>query len=278
MMKNNTSNFFSQILGKIISINAVRFVARFFRINYLGQRIYIWLFAPKRGIIEYVIENLSAQFYAKNYRDLMYLITTISAKDANESYTIKKLFENIEPGQVVYDIGAFIGFHGIFLAKHVDVTGRVISFEPYAKNRQALMENIALNQIKNITVVPVALGDKEEEGLIHGDDFTIRQEGSLGEKVTVMVGDQVVLKNNLPLPNAVKIDVDGFEYKTILGLEKTLTSETCRFLSCEIHPTLLPKGETEEMILDLVKSYGFIKIERYDLKDVFHIFAKKVSN
>jgi FkbM family methyltransferase len=278
MMKNNTSNFFSNIIGNAISLNGVRNLARFFRINYVGQKMYVWLFAPKHGIIEYVIENLSAQFYAKNYRHLMYLTTTIFAKDANESYTMKKLFENIEPGQVVYDIGAFIGFHGIFLAKHVGANGRVISFEPYAKNRQALMENIALNQIKNITVVPVALGDREDKGLIHGDDFTIRKEGSLGEKVTVAVGDQVVLNNNFPLPNAVKIDVDGFEYKTILGLEKTLTSETCRFLSCEIHPTLLPKDETPEMILDLVKRYGFTKIERYDLKDVFHIFAKKVSN
>ena len=277
MMKNNTSNFFSNIIGNAISLNVVRNLARFFRIN-LGKSIYSWLFTPKNGILSYVIENTQAQFYAKNYRHLMYLTATIFAKDADESYTIKKLFENIEPGQVVYDIGAFIGFHGIFLAKQVGVHGKVISFEPYPKNRQALMENIVLNNIKNITVVPVALGNKDDEGLIHGDDFTIRKEGSLGEKVTVMVGDQVVLNNNLPLPHAVKIDVDGFEYKTILGLEKTLTSDTCRFLSCEIHPTLLPEGETPEMILDLVKRYGFTKIERRDLKDVFHIFAKKVSN
>lgn len=267
-------------LASLFSNPILRKCARFFHVSHFGKKLYFYLFAPANQIILVAIGNIKAQFYAKSYGGLIYLTKTIYRKEADEIKVIEVLLNAVKTGDVCYDIGAYIGLHAIFLAKKTGDSGKVISFEPYSLHRHAMQDNIFLNNAKNISIINVALGDKIETGLITGDDFTIHNIayakcGTLDERVTVMVGDDLIKEKNLPLPNVVKIDVDGFEYATLKGLENTLKNPSCRFLSCEVHPFLLPMGITPEMIIELVKSFGFVDIKTYNLKDVFHIFCSK---
>ncbi len=272
MSKPSLSSFFSSPV--------LRKCARFFGVSQIGKKVYFYLFAPANCIISITIGGIIARFYAKNYGSLIYLTKTIYRKEAEEIEVIATLIDAVKEGDICYDIGAFIGLHAIFLSKKAGENGKVVSFEPYSLHRHALQDNIMLNNVKNISVIDVALGNKTETGLITGDDFTIHtisyaKQGPLDERVTVVIGDDLVKEKHLPLPNVVKIDVDGFEYATLKGLENTLKNPTCRFLSCEVHPFLLPAGVTQEMIIDLVKSFGFSNVKIYNLKDVFHIFCKK---
>ena len=59
-----------------------------------------------------------------------------------------------------YDIGANVGQHSLFMSQYV---GQVFSFEPFDGVRNKILEKIALNQSKNMTVFPVGLGDVNAE-------------------------------------------------------------------------------------------------------------------
>ena len=64
----------------------------------------------------------------------------------------------------------------------------------------------------------------------------------------------VIEEKKLRWPNVIKIDVEGYEYMVIKGLENTLRKESCKLVCCEVHPTLLTVGTTPNMVLDLLKS------------------------
>jgi len=82
-------------------------------------------------------------------------------------------------------------------------------------------------------------------------------------------------RERLPVPKAVKIDVEGFEYNVIRGLKQTLGHPACKTLCCEIHPYCLPDGITPQVIIDEVKSLGFGRITSVHRVGEIQIAASK---
>jgi predicted methyltransferase len=66
---------------------------------------------------------------------------------ANDRYepAITRLFqETLQPGMVVIDIGAHVGYYTLLAAKLVGPTGKIYAFEPEPGNNEALNKNIEL--------------------------------------------------------------------------------------------------------------------------------------
>ncbi len=82
--------------------------------------------------------------------------------------------------------------------------------------------------------------------------LTIKSSKSI--PVQVVKGDDWVLEKKLHLPSIIKIDVEGYEFHVLKGLEATIRkSKPTVFL--EIHPTLLKKiGIEKEQVLNFL--YG----------------------
>jgi hypothetical protein len=97
------------------------------------------------------------------------------------------------------------------------------------------------------------------------------------EMVDVVEGDRLVESENLPLPSAVKVDVEGSEYAVLRGLSRTLREPACRMISCEVHPNLLPSNVKPDDILTLLKSFGFSRIDIRWRRDTFHALCNKES-
>ncbi len=93
--------------------------------------------------------------------------------------------------------------------------------------------------------------------------------------VNVIEGDQVVEMFNVPSPKAVKIDVEGFEYSVVRGLQKTLNHPSCRMVCCEVHPFMLPEGITANDVTDLLGSCGFNYIDKFPRDETFHVLCYK---
>ena len=97
-------------------------------------------------------------------------------------------------------------------------------------------------------------------------------------RVEIIPGDVLVQDEKLPLPNVVKIDVEGYEYYVIRGLRNTLSNRDCHMVCVEMHPMMFPQGITCEMIIELLQSYNFNHINTKPRAGTFHAFCYKNSS
>lgn len=246
------------------------------KLFYLAER-------PRDGILQIDVLGTSARFYVRSPEELRMLQKAETGHW--EQSVMEFLKEKLSAGDVVYDVGSNIGLYAVLLGKLVGEKGLVIGFEPEQKNYDHLLKNLSLNSLNNVHIHRVALGDCDGEGKLYcGEDLLFanllnpREKETSYEVVKIMEGDSFRKAENLPVPRAVKIDVEGYEYGVLKGLKKTLQSPACQFVSCEVHPTLLPKGVKPEDVLDLLRSCGFSQISKPEAAGIpeYHALASKV--
>jgi FkbM family methyltransferase len=200
-----------------------------------------------------------------------------------EQKILELLMASVHEGDVVFDIGANVGFYTVFLALAVGAQGQVVAFEPNTESYKHLQDNLALNAVTNIRAFREALGERSGEGRLYqgpenADSSLVGP--PLGKDVghqlvDIVAGDSFRETEKLPVPRVVKVDVEGYEYQVLQGLQSTLAQPPCELLCCEIHPEFLPKRVTPEAILRLVKSLGFGTIDTYQRYDTLHLLARK---
>lgn len=191
---------------------------------------------------------------------------------------------DLRPGESVLDVGANLGQFTLPLAKMVGEKGHVLSFEPVGAAFQQLLENVKLNGLTNVQVFRKALGEEDTEAeifagggrspsIVAPEDDTIYR--SVSEKIEIVRGDTFFAREKLPIPHAVKIDVEGFEYAVLQGLRATLADPRCRLMCLEIHPHLLPSGVSAETITELLRSLGFEQFQTQSRRRELHVVALK---
>jgi FkbM family methyltransferase len=244
-------------------------------------RIYCRWFGPSGGIMQLQLGAQHARFYVHTDWTAAYLRSF-----GSEQELLERLVSIVKPGDVVYDIGANMGLHAVFLAQAVGGQGQIIAFEPELHYCERLRGNAALNDVRNIRVRSEALGDHacelellpSEPGKAAprlADHSPDARGGRAGSKVQVVEGDRLVETENLPLPRLVKIDVEGFEYAVLRGLRRTLSNSLCQIVCCEVHLRLLPEGVGQGEILDFLKSCGYSRFDVCPRPPDQHILAFK---
>ena len=128
---------------------------------------------------------------------------------------------------VYYDVGANAGYYSLLFASQEPVQN-VHAFEPNPRLVADFEQNMELNPglSPKITLHPIALGN-----------------GMVGKRL-----DDVVRELNLPLPDLVKIDVDGPESEILRGSRALLESRHAAWI-VETHSAPLEK-EVESLFRD----------------------------
>ena len=135
----------------------------------------------------------------------------------------------LNKGDTFVDIGANEGMISLLGSRLVGSTGKVISFEPNPKPRTVFQAALDKNQITNVEIFPVGLGDRQDELTLTVPRMN-SGEGSFGRpdfasdqvevmKCTTAVGDEILAN---AMPKLIKIDVEGFELIVLRGLSKTI--------------------------------------------------------
>jgi FkbM family methyltransferase len=211
---------------------------------------------------------------------------------AKEPETVRWIEEFSLPGDVFYDIGANVGAYSLVAMAATKGRGQVIALEPSFLNYMQLNANVLLNGIAGqVLPICVALSDCNSVArfdfseLVPGAaNHTLRgrdesPEGGTGPKwgrVITYRMDDLVHVLDLPVPNLMKIDVDGGEFQVLKGAERTLEQEQLRSILMEVY--LSPGTESNPAIDYLVKTKGFRIAARYQrqINDVFnYIFIRQ---
>lgn len=213
-----------------------------------------------------------------------------------EPETISWLHSNIKSDTIFYDIGANTGSYSLIAAKLMgdNCTGKVVSFEPVPSTFIELCENIQINKL-NGRIIPmnVALNNKVEiiEFSLNSFDAGVGMHLGLGNNsilsnsdltvfrypIRTNTLDNIIQEFNLPIPNMLKLDVDGPEYNILLGARETLNDDRLKIIQIEIDEINQPLSE----IMALLEGYNFVLIEKHSHgnPNIFdYVFVRKLGH
>jgi FkbM family methyltransferase len=154
----------------------------------------------------------------------------------------------LAPGGTFVDVGANIGYFALLAAARVGERGRVVALEPDPRMAAAVRENVALNGLRQVHVVPVAAAEAEGEAVLAG---FAEEEGNWG--VSALSGgapadgrpsftvrcaplDRVLDEAGVGAVDLVKIDVEGAERRVLAGMRGGLRGGRYRRVLVEMHP------------------------------------------
>ena len=169
----------------------------------------------------------------------------------------------IEPADLVFDIGAGVGWHTLLLSKLLPRHAEIHAFEPDPWARGLLQENASRNRIAALTVVDAALGDQSGGAQLHREGSR-RRDGLFAAArpdtlpVAMLSLDDYCRRTRLTRrPVAfIKLGVQGFEHAVLQGAREALAR--CRTLLMEYAPGLLEAAGTHPaVVLDLLVEHGF---------------------
>jgi len=174
-------------------------------------------------------------------------------------------FLKIEPGDVVIDIGANVGWYSLLLARLAPDDAQIFAFEPDPLNFELLEHNIRLNGATQITAIQKALAEDDGTQRLYQHDSNNLGRHSLlqlqdGKAVDVQTTslDNFWNTNGLGerVPRFIKIDIEGYELVALRGAAEVL--KHCPALLSEYSPDYMRQGGLNPAdLIDLLAGHGF---------------------
>jgi FkbM family methyltransferase len=192
--------------------------------------------------------------------------------------------DQISPGEVLFDLGACEGRFSVYAA----LGGiRTYAFEPDELNFAALLENQQINgELTKQFLIPhqLAVGNVTGPGKLKvgqnwagghqkvvelsetRDDLNFN---FVAEKpIQLVTLDHLIGEQGLPIPDHLKVDIDGSEWAFMEGAKQTLVNPKLRRIIFELS-TSDPRFEA---ILRQLQEYGFREESRHQVPNEPHLF------
>ena len=222
-------------------------------------------------------EGVQAVFATPN-RPTLWRADTLFTKEPD---TIEWI-AGFERGEVLADVGANVGMYSIWAAKARGV--RVIAFEPEAQNYALLNRNIHANHLDTLVeAYCIALADSAGLGRLHLSQVTVgsschsfgasvdhndqARSSAFAQGCVSATLDSLVASGAIPMPDHIKVDVDGIEPKVIAGARATLADLRVRSVLIEINTALEEHWEIVDRMLELGFDYSHDQVERAQRKE-----------
>jgi FkbM family methyltransferase len=203
----------------------------------------------------------------------------------NYETEVLDFIDQIQPGEVLYDLGACEGRFALYAALR---QVQCYAFEPEALNFQALQENIALNGERastHLTPYQYAVGERNYQTTLkiaqpwaggHQKviatapsrvdlDFAFSQ----SQEVEVVALDEFIATRQLPLPHYLKVDVDGSEQPFVAGARNTLSNPHLKAVIFE----LCQEDEGFQAIIEALASCSLIVQQSHQVEPGLFNFA-----
>ena len=214
------------------------------------------------------------KLYTRNISENISLSLDIKSRDESYIYTngyweknVTALIRQIcQKGDVVFDVGANIGYYTLITADLVGQEGMVYAFEPCPRNIRILESNVRQNHFGNISVETTALGERSETmHMYFPDDVQFGAGGFfkdrrylVRQKVQVTTLDDFIKQRDITRIDFLKMDIEGGEVFALRGMKETLKHKIITNAFIDIHNTILShSGYKPQDIKKCLVDYGY---------------------
>jgi len=221
----------------------------------------------KLGGIDYSIYNKNDIIIGSKFID--YFVTIDGAKYKNNNYSsfmVKSTrseydWSDIRSDDIILDIGAHIGGFAIgaaLKAKHV------YAIEPIFYKE--LEENVKLNNLSNVTVLPFAIGDGSTIDL----DFNKIERKNVRTYTLINLINMILLQSSGQHKiSFMKCDCEGGEWYIKLS-----DLDGMRRIEMEIHPKMYPTESYNPKLVSYIKQNWITNITKED-RETYMLHARK---
>lgn len=137
-----------------------------------------------------------------------------------EPWVQEAMAHYLRPGDWAWDIGAFIGYHTLFMWR---LGANVVALEPDPDNFARLTKNLEANGAYSVKALRLAAGEMQGRARlrrVNGHPSLTSVEFSNYGECSVVTLDSLAV--DLPPPRLVKIDVEGAELEALRGAVRVL--------------------------------------------------------
>ncbi len=268
----NFSNFNPNLNKKILNLY---FKSIFYRKKHIKKREYRWLkelelkiLNKSDGLLKYknfqfILPKIDLRYiplhqkylYAAliNYYNIPkhYLLFWDDLVIFHEFF-IEKIYDkvfNINQGDVIFDVGASIGWYAFRISQKVGENGTIIAIEPDPENFSYLKRNIELNKYRNIIPLNLGLWSSKRKMILIRKKYAstlksiLIKDEKIEKKNQIQIDvdtiDNIVLDLGLEKVTLIKMDIEGAEIEAIKGAKKTLTKlKDIRLIIAAYHETV----------------------------------------
>jgi FkbM family methyltransferase len=177
---------------------------------------------------------------------------------ASEDALFAFLKHYVTPGDVVLDIGSFLGIYAILEARFAGPRGRVVAIEPTSWSASVARRHFAFNTETTaaaVILVEAAAGEQRGDAtfyeydqpyvnaLMPAVDVDARGRSRRVEVVTIDdLCEQLKIR-----PTVIRMDVQGAEFRALRGARRTIASAGSRLtIIAEMHPQCWPSCGLDE--------------------------------
>lgn len=216
-----------------------------------------------------------------------------------ERSACKQFLKMLNKKDVVFDLGANIGYYVVQEAKIVD---KVYAVEPTKFSYDLLSKNLNENNLINTKSYNLAIGNQNK--LINfyvyncanvSSVIPLKEHGDYKIQKTKMITGKKFLETEKITPNVLRMDVEGYELEILKSFKERLKIFNKFFI--EVHTIFLGKKKVVELV-ELLEKNGFKKIgyllddkytgkeenitwfsikdfKKFDYPECFHLFVEK---
>lgn len=219
-----------------------------------------------------------------------------TAYPCGQDYIVKNLFwlGDFEPwitsmirclvgeGEIICDIGAFIGDTALQTFSFVGSTGHIYCFEPVPNLQNCLSSNLEVNNVSCVTLVPAGLSNFSGHLNLSmpvgqpGQSTIISENSSRIEcndiEIEVTTFDDWLKESGVSTVAVCKIDVEDHEFEVLEGMKNSLDAGLIGSIIFERRK----RCDVDDKVAQILYSYhyrvyriykSFLKLEAVDLQD-----------
>lgn len=181
-----------------------------------------------------------------------------------DSYDI--MLKLIRNNSICIDVGSNNGFISLAMA-NIAKNGYVYGFEPDPFNYNNAKENLALNNLTNVEICNMGLGDSVSEATMdiqtienRGKNRVAAASGLKGDLIRIITLDGFLLEKGVTYITFLKVDVEGYEMKVLRGATNIL--KKCKpvlFIEIDEH-NLNYHGDKAVQLIQFLLSIGYDRL------------------